>query len=86
MAQKWWSKGEDMSGNTTPAKDSTTGSSTATSGAVAPTGYRVSIFSGALEVSARLASAEELQALVNLLQANMVIWANATKSDPKAST
>jgi hypothetical protein len=76
-----------MSGNTTPAKDSTTGSSTATaSGAVAPTGYRVSIFSGALEVSARLASAEELQALVNLLQANMVIWANATKSDPKAST
>lgn len=73
----------DMSGNTAPGKDSTTGSSPAPAkGAVTPTGYRVSILPGALEVSARLASAEELQALVNLLQANMVIWANGTKSEP----
>ena len=84
--QKWWSKGPDMSGNTAPEKDSTTGASTApATAAVAPTGYRVSILPGALEVSARLASAEELKALVNLLQANIAVWANATKSDPNAS-
>jgi hypothetical protein len=35
---------------------------------------------GALEISARLSSAEELQLLIQLLQANMVIW-KGTKTE-----
>jgi hypothetical protein len=49
-------------------------------GPVAPTGYRVSLLPGALEISARLSSAEELQLLIQLLQANMVIW-KGTKTE-----
>jgi hypothetical protein len=69
-----------MSENTAPAKYSTTESSAATAtGAVPPTGYRVSILQSALEVSARLATAEELQNLIKVLQANAAILASATK-------
>ena len=46
-----------------------------------PTGYRISIFPAAVEISARLASAEELQMLVKVLQANAAIWEGATKND-----
>ena len=35
----------------------------------------------AVEISARLASAEELQMLVKVLQANAAIWETATKND-----
>jgi len=83
MGSKMAIKGADMSGNTAPAKDSTTEPSTATAnGAVAPTGYRVSILPAVLEISARLATAEELQSLVKILQANAAIWASATKNEP----
>jgi hypothetical protein len=76
-------KGADMSGNTAPAKDSVTESSTTiATGAAAPTGYRVSILPGALEVSARLANAEELRNLVKILHANMAIWADSTEDEP----
>jgi hypothetical protein len=50
--------------------------------APAPTGYRVSILPGALEVTARLASAEELRNLVKVLQANIAIWADSTGDEP----
>ena len=43
------------------------GTATASTGA---TGYRVSLVPGALEVSARLASNEELDILVKVLEAN----------------
>jgi len=49
--------------------------------AAQPTGYRISIFPCALEISARLASAEELQMLVKILQANSAIWETVTKND-----
>ena len=45
----------------------------------APTGYRVSVLPGTLEVSARVASADELSHLVSVLQANAAIWAGEAK-------
>jgi hypothetical protein len=38
--------------------------------------------SGALEVSARLATAEELDLLVRVLQANKILWSNSVTSEP----
>ena len=52
--------------DTTITKESAAGTAT---GATA-TGYRVSLVPGALEVSARLASNEELDILVKVLEAN----------------
>jgi len=46
-------------------------------------GYRVAMVSGALEVSARVASAEELDLLVRVLEANKILWTNSGKSEPK---
>jgi hypothetical protein len=37
---------------------------------------------GALEVSARLSTPEELELLVKVLEANKVLWANGTVSVP----
>jgi hypothetical protein len=37
---------------------------------------------GALEVSARLASAEELNLLVKVLEANKILWTNSVTSEP----
>jgi len=42
----------------------------AAASAATATGYRVSLVPGALEVSARLASNEELEILVKVLEAN----------------
>jgi hypothetical protein len=70
-----------MSGNTAPAQASTTESSTATASGSSPTGYRVAIVPGALEVSARLASAEELRNLVKVLQASIAIWSDSTDDE-----
>jgi hypothetical protein len=84
-------KGAIMSGNIAPTKDSMAEPCTATAtGTVPPTGYRVSILPSALEVSARLATAEELQVLVKVLQANAAILASATNkaqfnSEPAAA-
>jgi hypothetical protein len=39
--------------------------------------------SGALEVSARVASAEELDLLVRVLEANKILWTNSGKNEPK---
>jgi hypothetical protein len=76
-------KGAAMSVTIAPAKDCVTGSSAPSTpaGVPAATGYRISILPAALEISARLATAEELQMLIKILQANAVIWANAIKSD-----
>jgi hypothetical protein len=71
-----------MSGNTALAPESTPApATTPATGAAAPTGYRISILPAALEVSARLATAEELQILVKILQANAAIWAPAIRAD-----
>ena len=44
--------------------------------------YRVSLFSGLLEVSARLKSADDLELLMNALKANKLVFA---KTDPLAT-
>jgi hypothetical protein len=69
-----------MSGNTANESPNVIGTQ-----ATAPTGYRVSILPGALEVSARLASAEELRNLVKVLQANTAIWADSAGDEPPLS-
>lgn len=53
-----------------------------TNGAGASSGYRVSMVGGALEVSARLSTPEELDLLVNVLEANKTLWASAV-SEPR---
>lgn len=54
-------------------------------GTTAPSGYRVSMVSGGLEISARLSSLEELELLVKVLEANKTLWRNTpvgTASEP----
>jgi hypothetical protein len=77
-------KGAEMSGNLASAKSNVTESSAST-GAGAPTGYRVSLVPGVLEVSARLATAEELRNLVKVLQASIVILDNVAQGDTDSS-
>jgi len=50
-------------------------------GAVPPTGYRVSILQSALEVSARLATAEELQNLIKVLQSERGQFGECNQKD-----
>jgi hypothetical protein len=66
-----------MSENT--AKESPNAIGTQASG---PTGYRVFFVPGAIEVSARLASAEEVRSLAKLLQASIAIWADSESEPP----
>jgi hypothetical protein len=51
-----------------------------------PTGYRVSIIPGALEVSARLATADELRNLVKVLRASIAILSDDPAADSEAPT
>ena len=53
-----------------------------TSSGDATSGYRVAMVSGALEVSARLATAEELNLLLRVLEANKILWTNSVTSEP----
>jgi hypothetical protein len=50
--------------------------------AVAPSCYRVSVLSGAIEVSARLRNADDLDLLLKVLEANKVLF---TKTDRSAT-
>jgi hypothetical protein len=52
-------------------------------GTTLASGYRVAMVSGALEVSARLATAEELDLLVRVLEANKMLWTNSGKIQPR---
>jgi hypothetical protein len=54
-------------GESTTAKESMTATGAGTAG---NTGYRIALVPGALEVSARLASNDELDILVKVLEAN----------------
>jgi hypothetical protein len=73
-------KVDEMSGNGIAASGGPAVSLHGTTGA---SGYRVAMVSGALEVSARVASAEELDLLVRVLEANKILWTNSVKSEPK---
>ena len=59
------------------------GPAMSSNGMASASGYRVAMVSGALEVSARVASAEELDLLVRVLEANKILWTNSGKSEPK---
>jgi hypothetical protein len=65
-----------MSGNVAPARSD---SSEAAAGL--PTGYRVCVVPGGLDISARLATAEELRNLVKVLQAGIVILEQIAEGD-----
>jgi hypothetical protein len=73
-------KVDEMSGNGIAASG---GPAVSSHGTTAASGYRVAMVSGALEVSARVASAEELDLLVRVLEANKILWTNSGKSEPK---
>jgi hypothetical protein len=62
--------GTEMSGNVASAKSNVTEPSTPTPAAV-PTGYRVAVVPGALEVSARLGTPEEVRNLMKVLRAGI---------------
>jgi hypothetical protein len=55
----------------------------AASSAAAPSCYRVSLLSGSLEVSARLKSADDLELLVRVLEANKALFTKADKLKPQ---
>jgi hypothetical protein len=80
MGPKRSTAGADMSGTTASAPDSASPISPAPP-AAPPTGYRISILPAALEISARLSTADELQNLVKILQANAAIWGTVVKND-----
>jgi hypothetical protein len=50
-------------------------------GKTATSGYRVSMVSGGLELSARLSTLEELELLVKVLEANKALWRNTTNGN-----
>jgi hypothetical protein len=64
-----------MSRNAIPGS-TTDGSAANVAPTAAPTGYRVAIVPGALEVSARLTTADELRNLVRVLSASIAILAD----------
>ena len=85
--------GEGKTSNVTGAEmirnavtgSTTDGSTVSGTPAVASTGYRVAIVPGALEVSARLATADELRNLVRVLSASIAILADAEDEPDPAS-
>jgi hypothetical protein len=71
---------EEFVQNVGPARSDP--SCTATGSAAAPSCYRVSVVSGSLEVSARLKSADDLELLMKVLEANKALF---TKADHSAT-
>ena len=49
--------------------------------AVVPTGYRVAVVPGALEISARLGTPEEVRNLMKVLRAGILILEDTTEGD-----
>jgi hypothetical protein len=69
-----------MSENTTSTKNNGTAPDTPTVTA-APTGYRMSVVPGALEVSARLVTPEEARNLMKALRAGIAALEDTTEGD-----
>jgi hypothetical protein len=69
-----------MSGNEIASNGNSSGH---TNGVTSASGYRVALVGGVLEVSARLATPEELELLVKVLEANKVLWTSAAKGEAK---
>jgi hypothetical protein len=73
-------KGAEMSGNIASEKSNGTEPSTPMASAV-PTGFRVCLVPGALEISARLATPEEVRSLMKVLRAGIVMLEDTTEGD-----
>ena len=72
-------EGEAMIDNVEPAMGA--GVTTTSTGAGAPSCYRVSVLSGSLEVTARLKNANDLDLLMKVLEANKGLFANASATE-----
>jgi hypothetical protein len=72
-------KGDEMIENEEPA------ATVAASSTAAPSCYRVSVLSGSLEISARLKSADDLELLMRVLEANKVLFTKADRLEPEIS-
>jgi len=73
-------KGAEMSANLASAKTDGTETSTPIAAAV-PTGYRVTVVPGALEISARLGAPEEVRNLMKVLRAGILILEDTAEGD-----
>ena len=73
-------QGAEMSTNLASAKSNGTESSTSNAAAV-PTGYRVAVVPGALEISARLGTPEEVRNLMKVLRAGILILEDTAEGD-----
>jgi hypothetical protein len=73
-------KGAEMSANLASAKTNGTETSTPMAAAV-PTGYRVTVVPGALEISARLGTPEEVRNLMKVLRAGILILEDTAEGD-----
>jgi hypothetical protein len=73
-------KGAEMSANLASAKTNGTETSTPIAAAV-PTGYRVTVVPGALEISARLGAPEEVRNLMKVLRAGILILEDTAEGD-----
>jgi hypothetical protein len=69
-----------MSTNIASAKSTGTESSTPMAAGV-PTGYRVAVVPGALEISARLGTPEEVRNLMRVLRAGILILEETAEGD-----
>ena len=58
----------------------------AIAGATAPSCYRVAVFSGSLEVTARIKSTDDLELLLEVLKAHKHLFAKSDPSPPTIST
>jgi hypothetical protein len=73
-----------MSADATSAKSNLTEHSTTLAspyGLAMPTGYRVAVVPGALEISARLGTPEEVRGLMKVLRAGITILEDTTDGD-----
>ena len=68
-----------MSTNIASAKS--TGTESSTPMAAVPTGYRVAVVPGALEISARLGTPEEVRNLVKVLRAAIALLVDIAEDD-----
>ena len=77
---QWPSTVREVVENIEPVNGKAVGYPTPTvGGPLAPSCYRVSLLSGSLEVTARLKSADDLELLVKVLEANKPLFAKADR-------
>lgn len=76
---QWPSTVREVVENIEPVNGSASYPTPTVGGAAAPSCYRVSLLSGALEVTARLKCGDDLDLLVKVLEANRALFAKADR-------